>query len=124
MILTKKNGKFNRKAIVKSLFTFLYLHCRLKNWIASQGEREQEALDRKQKKLERLCYQPKHKFEDAEYDKLRSQLPEKVSDAVEEGFKAAASTVNNTNVVLKRKADNNKTNATKNKKKKLWYAFY
>lgn len=65
--------------------------------------------------MERLCQQPKHEFRDENYDKERSALPEKVEDAVEQGFKAASSLGNGT----KRKQDNsNKT--IKKKKPKLW----
>lgn len=84
---------------------------RLKNWIAAQAEREKEAADRKQKKLERLCERPKHVFQDESYDKERSALPEKVEDAVEQGFKAAGSSG-------KRKSE--VKSVVKKKKPKLW----
>lgn len=86
---------------------------RLKNWIAAQAEREKEAAERKKKRLERLCQQPKHEFKDENYDKERSALPEKVEDAVEQGLKASSSGNN------KRKhTDINKS--IKKKKPKLW----
>lgn len=88
---------------------------RLKTWIASQTDREQEAQDKKQKKLERLLEVPKHKFNDAEYEKVREELTEKVSDAVEQGFRSSAST--SAAVGVKRKCD--KDNG-KSKKSKLW----
>jgi peptide subunit release factor 1 (eRF1) len=59
---------------------------RLKNWIAQQAEREQEAAERKRRKLERLREEPKHNFHDQTYEKERSQLTENVSDAVEKGI--------------------------------------
>lgn len=58
---------------------------RLKNWIAQQAEREREAAERKRRKLERLRQEPKHNFHDKTYEEERSQLTEKVSDAVEQG---------------------------------------
>ncbi|XP_068893892.1 splicing regulator SDE2-like [Tenebrio molitor] len=64
---------------------------RLKNWIAAQAEREKEAAEKKQKKLERLMEKPKHEFKDEEYDKIRSALPEKVEDAVTQGLQASCS---------------------------------
>lgn len=64
---------------------------RLKNWIDQQAEREKEAKERKQKKLERLCEPPKHEFKDEEYIKDRSILPEIVEDAVLQGLQATAS---------------------------------
>ncbi|XP_044263310.1 replication stress response regulator SDE2 isoform X2 [Tribolium madens] len=84
---------------------------RLKNWIAAQAEREKEAAEKKQKKLERLIEQPKHEFRDEEYDKIRSALPEKVEDAVIQGLQASCST--------KRKSDESK-GGVKKKKPKLW----
>lgn len=90
---------------------------RLKNWIAQQAEREQEAAERRQKKLERLCLEPKHEFKDKKYEEERSVLTEKVCDAVEQGFKASSSSGND----LKRKQDS-KEMSSKPKKKKtcLW----
>lgn len=85
--------------------------CRLKSWINQQAEREKEAKERKQKKLERLCETPKHEFKDEQYDKERSELPEIVEDAVIQGIQASCST--------KRKATDKKT-IIKKKKAKLW----
>lgn len=59
---------------------------RLKNWIAQQAEREQEAKERKRRKLERLREELKHNFHDQTYEKERSELTEKISDAVEQGM--------------------------------------
>ncbi|XP_012149967.2 splicing regulator SDE2 [Megachile rotundata] len=66
---------------------------RLKAWIEKQGNREKEAEERKKKKLERLCAEPKHEFKDQTYERERSVLTERVGDAVEEGFKAATTGV-------------------------------
>ncbi|XP_047111867.1 replication stress response regulator SDE2 [Schistocerca piceifrons] len=90
---------------------------RLKNWIAQQAEREQEAAERRQKKLERLCLEPKHEFKDIKYEEERSVLTEKVCDAVEQGFKASTSGGNG----VKRKQES-KEMSSKPKKKKtcLW----
>ncbi|XP_049858193.1 replication stress response regulator SDE2 isoform X1 [Schistocerca gregaria] len=89
---------------------------RLKNWIAQQAEREQEAAERRQKKLERLCLEPKHEFKDIKYEEERSVLTEKVCDAVEQGFKASSSGNG-----MKRKQES-KEMSSKPKKKKtcLW----
>lgn len=84
---------------------------RLKNWINQQAEREKQAEDRRQKKLERLCQKPKHEFKDETYDKERSALPEKVEDALEQGMKASCSASG------KRKKD--EINGKK-KKAKMW----
>lgn len=58
---------------------------RLKNWITQQAEREQEASERRRRKLERLREEPKHQFHDETYERERSMLTERVSDAVEQG---------------------------------------
>jgi phage antirepressor YoqD-like protein len=57
----------------------------LKNWIAQQAEREQEASERKRRKLERLREEPKLCFHDETYERECSMLTEKISDAVEQG---------------------------------------
>ncbi|XP_071439852.1 splicing regulator SDE2-like [Hetaerina americana] len=64
---------------------------RLKNWIAQQADREREAAEKRKKKLERLCAEPKHEFQDKEYERQRSDLSEKVWDAVDQGMKASTS---------------------------------
>ncbi|KAJ9598513.1 hypothetical protein L9F63_010803 [Diploptera punctata] len=85
---------------------------RLKNWIAQQAEREREAAERKRKKLERLHAEPKHNFQDVTYEEERSMLTEKVSDAVEQGFKVASSSGSSV-VSQKRKATCLETSVTK-----------
>lgn len=86
---------------------------RLKTWIAQQVEREKEANDRRQKKLERLVQTPKHEFKDEKYEQERSALPEKAEDALKQGLKASSSG-------NKRKIEDK----TKQKKKaRLWYLF-
>ena len=65
---------------------------RLKAWIEKQDYREEEEVERKKRKLERLCAIPKHEFKDTRYEEERSTLTEKISDSVDEGFKMAAAT--------------------------------
>lgn len=86
---------------------------RLKNWIAQQAEREREALERKRKKLERLCREPKHEFNEESYDQQRANLTENISDSVEQGFKASVTK----SFVGKRKSD--ETEEEQNKKQKV-----
>lgn len=83
---------------------------RLKSWIAAQADREREAEDRKQQKIERLCRKPKHEFKDEVYDKERSSLPEKVEDAVSQGFLKASCS----------KRGNEEVGGGVKKKAKLW----
>lgn len=59
---------------------------RLKKWISKQKEREEAAAHRKKERLERLRSVPKHEFHDSEYDKQRSELPERIHDALSEGL--------------------------------------
>ncbi|CAG9837832.1 unnamed protein product [Diabrotica balteata] len=88
---------------------------RLKNWINQQAEREKEAKERKKKKLEKMCEQPKYEFNDSEYDKERSALPEMVEDAVLQGLQATSSTSDTS-----KKRKTNKKEVIKKKKAKLW----
>jgi hypothetical protein len=64
---------------------------RLKAWIEKQSTRNEEAAERKKRKLEKLCAEPKHEFKDKTYYQQRSVLTERVEDAVEVGFAAASS---------------------------------
>ncbi|XP_065171325.1 splicing regulator SDE2-like [Atheta coriaria] len=89
---------------------------RLKAWIDKQATREQEAEDKKQKKLERLVQKPKVEFKDDTYDKERSELPERLEDAVTQGMEAAASASASTS--SKRKSDT-KGDEVKKKKRKV-----
>nr|CAG4638907.1 EOG090X0OE5 [Cyclestheria hislopi] len=62
---------------------------RLKEWVAKQAEREKEREERKKRKLEKLKQEYRHEFHDPEYQRIRSEIPDKVSDAIGEGFKEA-----------------------------------
>ncbi|XP_049880206.1 replication stress response regulator SDE2 [Pectinophora gossypiella] len=85
---------------------------RLRKWLEGQEDREREAAERKQKKIERLLAEPKIEVNLASYEKERQQLPERVSAAVDAGWNAAG-----TSNGVKRKAEDDKP---KTKKKKLW----
>lgn len=93
------------------------MNFRLKTWLSAQAEREKEAEDRKQKKLERLVQKPKHEFHDESYDKERANLPDKLEDAVEHGLQAASSKS------LKRPHQKSNAKGKGKKKAKLWYLF-
>jgi len=64
---------------------------RLKKWIAKQAEREQEKAARRREKLERRLVTPRHEFRDAKYDKQRSEISDKVNDALMQGLAVAKS---------------------------------
>ncbi|RZF38888.1 hypothetical protein LSTR_LSTR017143 [Laodelphax striatellus] len=81
---------------------------RLKSWIAQQADREREAAERKKKKLESLCREPKHEFKDDNYEQQRTELTENVHDSVEEGFKKVQS--------LKRPSSSNVKSVPRKKK--------
>ncbi|XP_023954970.2 replication stress response regulator SDE2 [Bicyclus anynana] len=88
---------------------------RLRKWLEGQEDREREATERKQKKLERLIAEPKISVNlNPQYEKERQELPERVSAAVDVGWQAAGTSKEGT----KRKADEE---TSKGKKKaKLW----
>lgn len=87
---------------------------RLRKWLEGQEDREREAVERKQKKLERLLAEPKIDVKlNPAYVKESEELPERVSAAVDAGWQAAGTS----NANLKRKAELEKPKA---KKKKLW----
>nr|CAH0107330.1 unnamed protein product [Daphnia galeata] len=65
---------------------------RLKDWVSKQADREKEREDRKQKKLEKLRQEYHHEFHDPEYFKVRSEVTDKVHEALEQGIQASSST--------------------------------
>lgn len=90
---------------------------RLKAWLEKQKDKEAEAEEKKRKKLAKLLAVPKHEFKDSQYEEARSELTEKVSEAVEEGLKKAVQ-IGNNHTVQKRKAIDN--GIQKSKKAALW----
>lgn len=114
---TKNKGIYNIRISGENNYYLQF--CRLKNWIAAQAEREKETAARRQKKLERLCEQPRHEFKDEEYDKERSALPENVEDAVTQGFEAVAA-ASTSGSQKRRKANDIGSGVTAKKKRKLW----
>lgn len=87
---------------------------RLRKWLEGQEDREREAAERKQKKLERILAEPKIDVKlNPAYVKESEEIPERVSAAVDAGWQAAGTS----NESLKRKAEVEKPKA---KKKKLW----
>lgn len=88
---------------------------RLKAWINNKPDREQEAVERRQQKIERLCSKPKHEFHDKGYDEERAKMTENVADSIEIGFQSTSGA--NTS---KRKSDTSIKQKAK-KKSRLWY---
>ncbi|XP_066245765.1 splicing regulator SDE2 [Euwallacea similis] len=86
---------------------------RLKKWVAQQADREKEEKDKKKKKLEKMLEEPKYDFKDEDYDKNRSELPEKIENAVLQGLEASCSGI-------KRKSEDVKRKVAPKKKPKLW----
>jgi hypothetical protein len=62
---------------------------RLRAWLEKHAKSEEETTQRKKRKLEKLCAEPRHEFKDQRYEQERADLTERVGNAVEEGFKAA-----------------------------------
>jgi len=66
---------------------------KLKAWVAKEADREREAAERKEAKLDKLRRlvheENKHEFHDPVYEKARSEVTEKVHDAMEAAMKAA-----------------------------------
>ncbi|XP_068625047.1 splicing regulator SDE2 [Battus philenor] len=89
---------------------------RLRKWLEGQEDREREAAERKQKKIERLMAEPKIEVNlNADYEKVRQELPERVSAAIDAGWEAAGTSKD---CGTKRKAEDSK--AKGKKKAKLW----
>ncbi|CAG5013391.1 unnamed protein product [Parnassius apollo] len=89
---------------------------RLRKWLEGQEDREREVAERKQKKLERLMAEPKIEVNlNPDYEKVRQELPERVSAAVDAGWEAAGTSKE---CGTKRKAEENKSKGKK--KAKLW----
>lgn len=61
------------------------LPIRLKDWVSKQADREREREERKKKKLEKLKQEFHHEFHDPEYFKVRSEVTDKVHEALEQG---------------------------------------
>ena len=125
---------------------------RIKNWIAKQANKQKDNEKKKKEKLEKLKMMPKCEFNDTEYVKNRSQIPEIIDDALQYGLqvqKAGTSkSVSNTNEpiaststststctstgtsnksdtqeTLKRKADDDIKKVVKKNKHSLWLGF-
>lgn len=94
---------------------------RLKTWLDSQKDRDQELEDKQKKKIEKLQAKPKHVFKDEAYEQARSELTQNIADSVEEGFKKAAE--QQQSLTLKRSAVETTGKGKKLKKRKkgaLW----
>ncbi|XP_043496165.1 replication stress response regulator SDE2 [Polistes fuscatus] len=87
---------------------------RLKSWIEKQAEHKKEAAERRKRKLERLCAEPKHEFKDQNYEKRRSTVSEMIEEAVEQGLKCAAADCS----TMKRKHEEE---VKSNKKRNIFY---
>lgn len=87
----------------------------MKNWINNKAELEKEQKEKRRKKLERMVQEPKVEFKDSNYESARTDMTEKVADALEQGLKATASTSG-----VKRPCEETTTDIKK-KKKKIWY---
>lgn len=62
---------------------------RLKAWLEKQKIEPEDPDEAFKRKIGKLLAKPKHEFKDETYDKERSDLTERVDEAVEQGFKKA-----------------------------------
>ena len=101
----------------------------MKKFVAGRGEREKEAREKKQLKLEKLKRlaegenKDKLGFSDPVYDKVRSETEEKVHDAVEAAFAACSGSENKAGsgeLKQKRKSSDVDPGPVNKKKKGLW----
>lgn len=123
---------------------------RIKNWIAKQADKQKDNEKKKKEKLEKLKMMPKCEFNDTEYVKNRSEIPEIIDDALQYGLQVqragTSKSVSNTNEpiastststctsndtsnksdtqeTLKRKADDDIKKVVKKNKHSLWLGF-
>ena len=62
---------------------------KLKEWVSKAAKRKEEEKQRKKARLLKMQKEPKIEFEDQDYFKTRSEIPETIDDAVEKGMKKA-----------------------------------
>jgi hypothetical protein len=60
---------------------------KFKEWVSKRAKKLDEEAKRKKAKLLKMRREPKIEFQDEEYFKTRSEIPEKVDEAVEEGIR-------------------------------------
>lgn len=74
---------------------------RLKMWLEKKKLEEQSDPEENfKRKIEKLLAKPKKEWKDEDYDLARSTLLENISDSVEQGFKAQASTNQSETTIL------------------------
>ena len=63
---------------------------RLSDWLAKQADRDNEREERKKKKMDRLKQDFHHIFNDPEYFRARSEVADRVHEAVEQGIEVSS----------------------------------
>ena len=92
---------------------------RLKNWIASKKERENKLEEKRRKKMEKILEGPQLEvIDDKEFYENRSQLPDKLEEAINEGLKQTSSATTSTSGEKRHNEDTERDSAKK--KRKLW----
>jgi hypothetical protein len=92
---------------------------RIKEWIAKQAQRKEESERKRRLKLERLAAQPKCDFNDIDFERNRSEIPDIVEEALHYGLQQQQH--ESTSSGVKRKSnDNSSDNVLKKKKHSLW----
>ena len=91
---------------------------RLKNWIEKQADRQKEAEEAKQARLEKLRRKPKHVFTDKGYLKQKEKQQDNLFEAVEAGTSTASSAEDTKGAEsLKRSADDSEEGEAHKKSK-------
>ncbi|XP_063775044.1 splicing regulator SDE2 [Pseudophryne corroboree] len=91
-------------------------------WIKKQADREAEKEQRHMERLKRKLAEPKHYFNDPEYDRQCTDMSERMEDAVIQGLQAASSRAVSADSgdSRKRRNDPGSSKGQSDKKKCLW----
>ena len=81
LYLKKEFGSFTKR---KPLFCNLL--CRLREWVARAAEREREREQRRRERWERRRAEPKHHFDNPDYEKQKMKVAESLEDALQQGL--------------------------------------
>ncbi|CAG2166099.1 unnamed protein product [Oppiella nova] len=106
---------------------------RIKEWIKKEAQRKEEMEERRRQKLAKMAAKPKAEFNDLEFERLRSEIPDIVDEALQYGLRqrelqsagssggdGAGSSGTQRAVTQKRKTDNLRAKSKKKKKLSLW----
>ncbi len=64
---------------------YFYLVSSLRDWVSKQADREKEKEERRRERLKERRRQPKHYFDDPDYERQKIQVTENLEDALQQG---------------------------------------